>query len=451
MDVATGTGFTSSKHREFSIVIPSMDALSVPQTRKQNGDVRAIMGDDDLYSDSQSGRSRVAILPFTCVGEVSRVAPLADGINENLRINLGLYRDLSVIGMQSVHHYRGSMATIEEIGRELGARFIVSASVRKVGDTLRIAAELVDTNDSNQLWADTLQSSYTMHGLIEIEDGMARQVLDTIADRLGTTLVPIRREPRGKPPRELSAYEASFLFHHYNAVHGQEAHHRACQALDRAIRDDPEYALARSQIAELYCDVHALSYQGPENALEMARDFAARAVELDNLCQHARLTLAYVEFLEANHSEVLRQAKMAIALNPNVAHLVGFAGFLIALSGDFETGCAAIDEMEILNPHQPGWMRMPAIVRALGDQDHQTALEEARRFRFAQLAWDPLLHAAAASLAGRADEAAAASQELAQLFPEVADSPESYVRAYIHDDEQVRIILKGLRGAHKDS
>jgi tetratricopeptide (TPR) repeat protein len=341
------------------------------------------------------------------------------------------------------------MATIEEIGRELAARFVVSASLRKVGDTLRIAAELVDTNDSTRLWADTLQSSYTMHGLIEIENGMARQVLDTIADRLGATLVPIRREPRGKPPRELSAYEASFLFHHYNAVHGQEAHHRACQALERAIRDDPEYALARSQLAELYCDVHALGYQGPENALEMARDFAARAVELDTLCQHARLTMAYVEFLEGHHGEVLRQAKMAIALNPNVAHLVGFAGFLIALSGDFETGCTVIDEMEVLNPHQPGWMRMPAIVSALAREDSQAALEEARRFRFPQLAWDPLLHAAAAALAGRATEAVSAFRQLAELFPEVVDEPEAYVRAYIHDDAQVAIILEGLEAAKK--
>jgi TolB-like protein len=408
------------------------------------------MGDEDLNSGSRPGQSCVAILPFTCVGEVSQVAPLADGINENLRIGLGLYGDLSVIGMQSVHHYRGSMATVDEIGRELGARFVVSASVRKLGETLRIAAELVDTNDSTQLWADTLQSSYTMRGLIEIENGMARHVLDTIAVCLGTTLVPIRREPRGKPPRELSAYEASFLFHHYNAVHGQEAHHRARQALERAIRDDPEYALARSQLAELYCDVHALGYHGPEDALEMAREFAARAVELDNLCQHARLTMAYVEFLEGNHGKVLSQAKMAIALNPNVAHLVGFAGFLIALAGDFETGCSVIDEMEVLNPHQPGWMRMPAIVSSLASGDCQTALQEARRFRFPQLAWDPLLHAAAAALADRGSEAASASRQLAKLFPEVVDDPEAYVRAYIHDDAQVAIILKGLEAAKKE-
>lgn len=405
------------------------------------------MGDEDLDSGARSGRSRVAILPFTCVGEVSEVAPIADGINENLRIGLCLYRDLAVIGMQSVHRYRDTMATVEEIARELDVRFIVSASVRKRAEALKIAAELVDTSDSSQLWADTLQSSYTMHGLIEIEKAMARQLLDTIADRLGATLVPLRREPRGKPPRELSAYEASFLFHHYNAVHCQEAHHRACRALERAIEDDPEYALARSQLAELYCDVHALGYEGPDNALEMARESAARAVELDILCQHARLTMAYVEFLEGKHSEVLRQAKMAIALNPNVAHLVGFAGFLIALSGDFETGCAVIDEMEDLNPFQPGWMRMPAIVRALARHDYQRALQEARRFRFAQLAWDPLLRAASAALADCTSEASSASRTLAELYPEVAENPESYVRAFIHDDMQVAIILKGLESA----
>jgi TolB-like protein len=407
------------------------------------------MGDEGLTTGSQTKRSCVAVLPFTCVGDVSQVVFLADGINENLRVSLGLFGDLAVIGMQSVHRYRGTTDTVDDIARDLGARFIVSGSVRKVGDTLRIAAELIDTNTSNQLWAGTLQSSYTVHGLVEIENEMARHVLDGLADCLGITLVPIRREPRGKPPRELSAYEASFLFHHYNAVHGQEAHQRACQALERAIREDPEYALAQSQLGELYCDVHALGYDGPEDALEKARQFAARAVELDNLCQHARLTLAYVEFLEGNHSEALRQAKMAIALNPNVAHLVGFAGFLIALSGDFDTGCAVIQEMHVFNPHQPGWMRMPAIVMALARGDFETALEEARRFRFAQLAWDALLRAAAAALAGRTPEASSASRELAELFPEIAENPEPYVRAYIHDHAQVAMILQGLAVAKK--
>ena len=405
------------------------------------------MDDEDLLIASQSEQSCVAILPFTCVGDVSQVVHVADGINANLRVSLGRYENLPVIGMQSVHRYRDTTATVDEIAHDLGARFIVSGSVRRVGDTLRVAADLIDTSDSSRLWARALQRSYTVHGLLEIEDEITRQVLDGVARRLGTTLVAIRREPRGKPPRELSAYEASSLYNHYNAVHGQEAHHRACHALEKAIGDDPEYALARAQLGELFCDVHALGYDGPGDALERARDCAARAVELDNLCQHARLTLAYVRFLEGNHAEVLRQAKMAIALNPNVAHLVGFAGFLIAFSGDFETGCSVIDETEVLNPHQPGWMRMPAIVRSLDRGKYDVALEEAHRMRFAQLAWDPLLRSAAAAMADRTLEATSAYQELAELYPEVADNPEPYIRAYVHDDSHVGIILEGLEAA----
>jgi TolB-like protein len=371
------------------------------------------MAEEQHVTGAQAGHHAVAVLPFTCVGDVSQVLYLADGINENLRISLSRFEDLPVVGRQSVNRFRDATASVDEIARDLGARFVVSGSVRRVGKTLKIAADLVDTSDSSRLWAATLQDSYTVNGLLKIEDEVARQVLDGVAGRLGTTPVPIRREPRGKPPRELSAYEASFLFYHYNAVHGQEAHHRACQALERAIKDDPEYALAWTQLGELYCDVHALGYAGPDDALEKARDCAARAVELDNLCQHARLTMAYVQFLDGNHTEVLRQAKMAIALNPNVAHLVGFAGFLIALSGDLETGCTVIDEMETLNPHQPGWMLLPTIVRSLASAEYE------------------------------------AYRELAELFPEVAENPARYVGAYLHEDRHVQIILEGLEAAQK--
>jgi adenylate cyclase len=417
--------------------------------RAENGIGGSAMGDEDLFSASQREQSCVAILPFTCVGDVSHVIHLADGINANLRVSLGRFEDLPMIGMQSVNRYRDTTATFDQISRDLGARFIVSGSLRRVGDTLRVATDLIDASDSSQLWSRTLQSSYTVHGLLEIENEITRQVLDGVARRLGTTLVAIRREPRGKPPRELSAYEASSIYHHYNAVHGQEAHHRACRALEKAIGDDPEYALARAELGELYCDVHALGYDGPDDALERARDCAVRAVELDNLCQHARFTMAYVRFLEGNHAEVLRQAKMAIALNPNVAHLVGYAAFLIAFAGDYETGCNVIDEMEVLNPHQPGWMRMPSIVRALDRAEFDVALEEAHRIRFAQLAWDPLLRSAAAALAIRQSEAKAAYQELTEIYPEVTDNPEPYIRAYVHDDSQVGIILEGLEAAKK--
>jgi hypothetical protein len=156
-----------------------------------------------------------------------------------------------------------------------------------------------------------------------------------------------------------------------------------------------------------------------------------------------------VEFLERNHSETIRQAEMAIALNPHVAHLVGFAGYLIALSGDYDTGCAVIDEMETLNPHQPGWIRMPAIFRAVDQDEYETAWREARRIRFAQLAWDPLLRAATAALAEKSAEAASAYREFADLYPEVADDPEPYLRAFIHDGGHVEKILDGLVTARK--
>jgi len=389
----------------------------------------------------------VAVLPFTCIGDVSQLECLADGLNEDLRVGFGRFGDLSVIGMQSVHRYRDTTATVDEIARDLGARFVVSGSLRKVGETLKLAAELFDTTDTDRMWADTFHASHTVRGLLEIEDGVTRQVLARIAERLDTPLEPIRREPRGKPPNTLGAYEASSLYHHYNVVHGQEALRRACHALELAVTEDPEYALAWAQLGELYCDVQALGYEGPDRALERAAECAGRAVELDNLCQLARLIMAYVRFLEGNHPEVIRQAEMAIALNPNVAHLVGFAGFLIGFSGDFATGCSIIDEMEVLNPHQPGWMRMVSIVQSLDRGDYETALEEANRMRFAQLAWDPLLHAAAAGLAGRSSEAASAYRELAELYPEVADNPEPYIRAYVHFDTQVEIILEGLETA----
>jgi adenylate cyclase len=389
----------------------------------------------------------VAVLPFVYIGDVSDVGFLADGITEELVISLSRFQGLAVIGRQSTLRYKQSDATVEQVSRDLGVRFVVIGSVRKIGDRIRVAAQLSDAIDSSQRWADTLQKDLSTAGLFEIQDEITHHVVASIGDEYGAIPRQLTRETRGKRPHELSAYEASLQFYQYNAVTGREAHSRARRALERAIEVDPEYALAWAQLGELYLDAIAFGYDPPEDPIESARSCARRAIAIDSMCQQAHVTMAYIHFVGGELAAAVREAEKTIELNPNSSYLVGFSGFLIGLSGDLERGREIIENVEVFNPHQPGWLRLVALLCHLERGEHEEALHEARRFRTPRLAWDPLLRAATAGLAGKETVAASAYREYADLFPEVAADPVTYIRRFVRADDFVNVLLEGLANA----
>jgi len=395
----------------------------------------------------------IAVLPFTCIGDASETQQFAEGVTEELVVGLSRFDGLAVISRQSTLRYRGTTATVDEVSQILGVRFVLTGSVRKIESTIRVAAQLTDATDSAQLWAETLQRDMSTQGLFEIQDEIAGSVVSQVGDMYGAIPRLMTKESRGKRPDELSAYEAALRFNHFNAVHGQQAYNRAVEALQQAIENDPEYALAWAQLAELYVDAYAVRYQTPEDTLDSARSCARRALAIDHGCQHAHCVMAYVHFMSGEDSAAVREAETTIELNPNSAFLVGFAGFLIGLSGELERGRAILDGVEALNPHEPGWLRLVAVLDHLRKAEYPEALHEARQFRTPQMAWDPLLRTATAALAGEDGFAAACHRELAEIFPEVAADPTEYIRKFVRYDDLFEKILEGLgeaEGAARD-
>jgi TolB-like protein len=386
----------------------------------------------------------IAVLPFTCIGDSSETRQFAEGITEELVVGLSRFDGLAVISRQSTLRYRETTATVDEVSQILGVRFVLTGSVRKIESTIRVAAQLTDATDSAQLWADTLQRDMSTQGLFEIQDEISRSVVSQVGDMYGAIPRRIAKESRGKRPEELSAYEAALRFNHFNAVHGQQAHSRAVEALQRAVEHDPEYALAWAQLAELYVDAYAFGYQAPEDTLDSARICARRALAIDHACQHAHCVMAYVHFMSGEHSAAIREAETTIELNPNSAFMVGFAGMIIGLSGELERGRAVVDGVDALNPHEPGWLRLVVLLDHLSKTEYQEALHEARQFRTPQMAWDPLLRAATAALAGENSLAASCQRELVDIFPEVAANPAEYIKQYVRYDDLVEKVLEGL-------
>jgi len=130
------------------------------------------------FSDTDSSIPTVAVRPFNDLGENGSGALFADGITDDITTALAKRSDLFVISRDSAFFYRDNSRPPREVAEELGARHLVSGSVRKSGDRLRINVQLIDTASARHLWAETYDTDTA--GLFAVEGDIVRRVVSAL-------------------------------------------------------------------------------------------------------------------------------------------------------------------------------------------------------------------------------------------------------------------------------
>ena len=390
----------------------------------------------------------IAVLPFAYRGVDKKEAYLAHALTEAISVGLTKFESLNVIASQPVIQFKGVPDTVDEIGKVLDARFILTGSVLKKGDAIRVAVKLTDSINGALVWAESMDRDTSSLGIFASLDDITRRILINVGDEHGLILHHLIQEIYDKPLHELSVYETSLLYHYYNTTAGPDEHDHTRLALERSVEIDPTYALGWAQLAVVYGDMHALGYHGLKNPLEKALYCSKKAIALNPRSQESRLNMAFVRFLLEQHKAAITEAKEAISLNPNSAYAVSFSGWLIGLSGELEQGRRIIDEMDNYKPNLPGWLRLVAFFYHLEKGEFEQALHEARRFRMPdEIPWDPICRATAAAYLGETKVAGVAYRELVNKFPGVAKNAEKTIRVYCHFEHLTTAILEGLKKA----
>lgn len=296
-----------------------------------------------------AGMRTVAVLPFANVSGDQEQEYFADGLSEDIIAALSRVSGLRVIARNSSFSFKGKTVPIEEVGRQLGARYVVEGSIRKSGDRVRITALLVDAENEAPLWAERFDRELT--DIFEVQDEVVRHIVAALAIKL-TRRVESRLA--SVPSDDLEAYDCFLhgreLHHSYN----REAGRQARAMFERAIELDPQFAHAHASLAL----VHSMDYAnrwGEEQpgTLALLRQHAQEAVRLDADCAHGFWALAAAALLERRHEEALAHAKRAVWLNPNFAEAYSYYGYILHYSGHFEESLAQVDRVVALDPGYP--------------------------------------------------------------------------------------------------
>ena len=348
----------------------------------------------------------IAVLPFANLGSDPEHDYFADGITEDLITELSRFQELRVIARNSVLIYKGKPARVQEVGHDLGVRYVLEGSVRRAGTRVRITAQLIDAGAGHHLWAERFDRD--LADIFEVQDEVTSRIVATLAGKLAETE---RRRARSGQTENLEAYDCVLrgreLWYRFTAGANREAR----RLYEKAIELDPDYARAYASLAWTYLTEHSERWAGAEEQpLERALEVARRGVMVNPASHSNHLALGQVCLSKGLHDEALEAFETAIALNPNDADGYVFLAETLSYAGRPAEAIDLIEKAQRLNPTVPRWYAWDlgtAFYLARRYEDAVAALRKGRPLVAMAYRW----LAAAYGQLGREQDAEAAAQE----------------------------------------
>jgi TolB-like protein len=342
----------------------------------------------------------------------------ADGVVEEIITALSRFRHLLVIARNSSFTYKGRSVDVKQIGRELGVRYVLEGSIRKVANKVRIVGQLVDSSLGTHLWADRFDGS--LDDIFDLQDQVTACVVGAIAPKLEQA--EIERAKR-KPTESLDAYDLYLRGIANIYQYTKEGFEDALQLFYRAIELDPDFAAPYGMAARCHAR-HKADGWSTDSARQTAETvrLAGGAAKLGKddaiaLC-NGGFGLAYVVGDLDNGAAMIDRA---LLLNPNLAAAWTYGGWVWMLGGEPEVALGHFARAMRLNPLDPNAFSTQAGMASahLFAGRYDEAASWAKQSLREQASHTPPIRVLAASsaLAGRLDDAHAAIARLRELEP----------------------------------
>ena len=364
-------------------------------------------------------RPSIAVLPFTNMSGDPEQEYFSDGITEDIITELSRFRNLAVIARNSSFAYKGKVANVHTIARELSVEYVLEGSVRRAGKRVRITAQLVHAMTSNHIWAERYDRELT--DIFAVQDEVTRRIVGTLAVELEESSLA---QARRKPPQSLRAYEHWLQGMSLLLLPGRNPEAR--RHFEQAIAVDPNYSRGYSGLAETYY-FEVLDFQLPRPSLDVTWEkafcSAQKAVEMDDTDYWAHLTLSWWHLYQHNCDLAKKHLNRACTLNPNAADMLASATYIFAALGEPEQGIEAGRSALLLNPHHPDWYLGFLATALFTARRYSEALEVQLRAPTAFVD-SPFFAAAILAHMGRIDEAKVwANKAVAALAATPAGAP----------------------------
>jgi adenylate cyclase len=360
----------------------------------------------------------IAVLPFENLTGDPQQEFFSDGMTEEIITALSKVPYLFVIARNSTFSYKGKPVKIRQVAEELGVRYVLEGSVRRAGDRVRVAAQLIDAIKGHHLWAERYERE--LKDTFALQDEITRKILSALEVRLTKGE---QASTRRKGTDNLEAYLKVLQAIEYLRRTSKEGVSLARQLAEEAMALDPEWArpyriVAACHITDIFWGLSKSRKKSMEQAVEMVQ----KAISLDESDPGGYQILSMIYQFKRQYERALAEAERAIALDPNGADAYSRLGTVLAQAGRQQESIAPLEKSIRINPMAPSlyFRRLGTSYRDTGRYEEAIAVFK----KAINLAPDSLYAhvglAATYSLAGRDEEARAEASEVLRIQPKLS-------------------------------
>ena len=307
---------------------------------------------DGNAAPSLPDKPTIAVLPFVNMSGDEEQEYFSDGLTEDIITELSRFRSVLVIARNSSFHYKGISPKVQDVGRDLGAAYVVEGSVRKAGNRVRVTAQLVESESGNHVWAERYDRD--LEDIFAVQDDLTRTVVSTIA---GHIEVVGHRHASRMSADKLRAYDLVLRARRQTYDFTQPGNLEAQGLLARAIALDPANARARAAL----CSAHVLDWMShwakdSDAARNEAHQLAKKAVALDETDCYAQWNLGLTYLILRRYDNSRFHLEKALALNPNDVEARALYGLFLTYNGQAEDALTEYEQAQKVDPYHLTWL-----------------------------------------------------------------------------------------------
>lgn len=378
----------------------------------------AMVAQSHIQQPEPAAGKAIAVLPFEVFSSDREETYFADGLVEEIITRLSRWQWFPVIARQSSFAYRNQSVDVRQIGRELGASYVVEGSVRHGNGNVRVGAQLINAQDNTQMWAETFDGP--RGDIFSIQDELAKSITAAVHPEIVRSQMQLAQTFQ---PSNVDAWQLAMGGLANVLQRGKADVTRGMSLAARSLEQDANNLIGA--YAMTLGNYYQLAYQWTSDPFKSASgvaEHAAKCIALAPDDPYSLIADGTAHMLRGDVQGAIGQLRLATERNPSSARAFSFLGQLVGMQGDPDGGIELLQQAITLSPRDSALNVMLASIgvchfgagrldQACHYLHRAVELDEGNTIAWAILS-------AAAALAGSDEEAAAALQELQRVQPD---------------------------------
>jgi len=390
----------------------------------------------------------IAVMPFEDLSGGKEQEYFCAVITKDIITTLSKIPKLFVIARASTISYKGKPVKVKQVSEELGVQYVLEGSAQKVGDKVRITAQLIDATTGHHIWAERYDRD--LKDMFVLQDEITQKIVTALQVKL-TEGEKARMWDRGT--RNLEAYEKNMQGYKALLLETKEGNARARQLAKEALALDPKYRCAyRTLGVATVIDVLRGWSKSPKQSLAQAEEFFDNALAIDESDGNSRGLLCWLYTITRRYEKAIAEGERAIALAPNDSDAYFYYANILNAAGRFQEAISLVNKAIRLNPIPPYFYSqlLGSAYRSTGQ--YEEAIKASRRA--VKLAPNPptsfIAHlnlAASYSSLGREEEARVEIAEILKIRPKFSLEYMATKSTYYKNRADLERLIAALRKA----